>query len=304
MLGTAIVNPRDIDNSALRSQLQPPIKIAEMFYTKNGVPIEEDREWTGIDLFGLRKGDEANKLFIRKDYTTINLHFDREARFYADLGFDGGVWYGQGYYDNNASNMFYVACRADGAQKQVNEQFGPFTGYYWKKCVHFQNVTNGQAYTLQRYPWPIMRLTDLYLLYAEAVNEVEGPAGAHSEKMFEYLDAIRKRAGLEGIKYSWDNFAFGKKYENKEGMRQIVRRERLIELAFEGQRFWDLRRWQTAPQEYQTSIKGFRVNESDPARFYDAITLFQQKFYTRDYFWPLQTSDIERNQNLVQNPGW
>jgi len=305
-LSSANLDYRYVDNYQMRSQLQPPLKIAKMFYTSHGVPIEEDRSWNMADLYNLRKAEEPEELYIKKDYTTIQLHFDREPRFYANLGFDGGIWYGQGNYDDsNVDNLFFVACRRSGAQGKKGTEFGPFTGYYWKKCVHFQNVQSSEnGYDIKYYPWPIMRLADLYMLYAEAINEAEGPQGAHSNDLFEFIDAVRERAGLEGVKESWDNYADNQKYTTKEGMREILHQERLIELAFEGQRFWDLRRWKTAPDYYSEPIEGWYINGSEPTSFYQVVPLFVQKFGVKDYFWPIRNSYIENNRNLVQNIGW
>lgn len=307
-LSSANLDIRYIDNFQMRAQLQPPLKIARMFYTDNGVPIEEDKEWNGVDIVELKVAQEEDNLYVREGYTTIQLHFDREPRFYANLGFDGGVWYGQGKYDDSKpDDLFYVACRRNGTQGKRGPEFGPFTGYYWKKCVHFQNVQSSEnGYDIEYYPWPIIRLADLYLLYAEAINEAEGPNGENQEELFKYIDLVRERAGLEGVKYSWNNFTNIKKYENQQGMREILHRERLIELALEGQRYWDIRRWKTAPNYYQTPIESWNVNvsESDPALFYVVVPLFEQKFYVKDYFWPIRDSYIVNNRNLVQNIGW
>ena len=67
----------------------------------------------------------------------------------------------------------------------------------------------------RNFDWPIFRLADLYLLYSEAVNEAEGPNGVHSVDMFYYIDEVRKRAGLEGVKVSWDTYTNNKKYDTK-----------------------------------------------------------------------------------------
>jgi hypothetical protein len=162
------------------------------------------------------------------------------------------------------------------------------------------------------YAWPIMRLSDLYLLYAEALNEAEGPRGPNSAEMFKYIDAVRARAGLKGVKYCWDMYTNNSKYGNQEGMRQIIQRERLIELSFEGHRFWDIRRWKTAYDEYQTPMQGWFMNvsiidgtESEVNQMmYTPQLLLEQKFGNRDYFWPISSSDIDVNPNLVQNIGW
>jgi hypothetical protein len=170
--------------------------------------------------------------------------------------------------------------------------------------VHYQNVQTGpNSASTNRYPWPIIRLADLYLLYAEAINEVEGPNGANSTELFHYLDEVRKKAGLEGVKYSWDNYALSKKYTSQSGMREIIRRERLIELSLEGQRFWDLRRWKTATNEYG-KVESWSLTENAPEDFYKKRLFFKQTFFQRDYFSPIANNIIENNPNIVQNTGW
>lgn len=80
-----------------------------MFYTKNGVPITEDKTWNYDDRFELRKATTNDKYFIKEGYTTANLNFDREVRYYASLGFDGAVWFGQGVTDE--TKPIYVQCK-------------------------------------------------------------------------------------------------------------------------------------------------------------------------------------------------
>ena len=151
-----------------------------------------------------------------------------------------------------------------------------------------------------------MRLADLYLLFAEAVNEAEGPNGAHSAQMFRCLDAIRERAGIPGVKEAWDKYSDTPgKYTTQAGMREIIRRERGIELVFEGERFWDIRRWKTAPVEYAKGVYGWDGDHvSIRAEYYKRTFVYDTKFILRDYFWPFSTSLLENNPNLVQNVGW
>jgi hypothetical protein len=288
------------------SQLQPPLKIAELYYTNHGVPIEEDLEWQSLDPYALRVGDDSHLYYIKKDYTTVQFHFDREPRFYASLGFDGGLWYGQKFYDNNPAQYYYIQGRLGGEHGKDMPVEGPFTGYYPKKLVHFENVQIAvNSYTVTNYQWPIIRLSDLYLLYAEAINEAEGPNGPNSADLFKYIDLVREKNGLDGVKYAWDNYSNRPtKYTTQDGMQQIIHRERLIELALEGQRFWDLRRWKKAPDEYAKNIKSWTLKASEPEKFYKPIVVEQQVFSIRDYFWPIQTSVIENNPNIVQNIGW
>jgi hypothetical protein len=116
---------------------------------------------------------------------------------------------------------------------------------------------------------------------------------------------VRSRAGLPGVKKAWDDYSDTPgKYNTQLGMRQIIHRERLIELAFESQRFWDLRRWKEVSAEYAKGIYGFKITAFKPEDFYQKILIAEQKFAQKDYFWPISTATIEQNPNLVQNIGW
>jgi hypothetical protein len=289
-----------------------PIKIAEMFYGEHGVPLDEDKDRNVGDLFNIRKAVKKDALYVKEDKVTIDLHFDREPRFYAWVGFDRGIWFGAGQYDDKDPNSLrwlgFRVGEVDGTEGQ-----GLWTGYIPKKYVPYEAMLNEiNSISSPNYPWPIMRLSDLYLLYAEAINEAEGPNGANSAEMYRYINLVRERAGLEGVKESWDKYTTNTKYTNQAGMREIIQKERLIELCFEGQRFWDIRRWKTAPREYSTPLKGWDMlvavsdgtEEQTAQMMYQPQLLIEQKFGIRDYFWPIRTYDIEINPNLVQNIGW
>ncbi|MCG8318480.1 MAG: RagB/SusD family nutrient uptake outer membrane protein, partial [Cytophagales bacterium] len=77
-----------------------------------------------------------------------------------------------------------------------------------------------------------------------------------------------------------------------------------IELVFEGQRFWDLRRWKRAAEFMNSNIRGWNVRGSNTADYYRVIPVGTYKFLRRDYLWPIAEADIVANSNLVQNPGW
>lgn len=306
------LNPDYANSNNLSTWLGMPIKIAEMFYTENGVPLDEDKTRNIGDLYNLRTSQSKDRLYIRQGRTTVDMHFDREPRFYAWVGFDGGVWFGAGQYnDKDATSLRYLAFKmgeTDGTQGQGN-----WTGYIPKKFIPYEAQLNAlNSISSPSYAWPIMRLSDLYLLYAEAINEAQGPNGANSAELFQYIDLVRARAGLKGVKESWDSYTNNQKYNTQTGMRAIIQKERLIELSFEGQRFWDIRRWKTAPTEYHTSLKGWNMmvstidgtEEEVNKIMYQPQLLLEQKFGVRDYFWPIRTGDIEVNPNLVQNIGW
>lgn len=288
-----------------------PIKIAEQFYTCHGLPIANDLDWEGLNTMELMKGDDAHAYYIEPEYTTVRLNFDREPRFYAFLGFDGGKWLGQLANSNRylkPSDIYHVACRLGGKNAKSNRNNGPVTGYYPKKLFPIESkwvANNASGWRDYTFAWPMIRLTDLYLLYAECINEAEGPDGAHSADLFKYLNAIRTRAGIPDVKTSWETYSNNPAYyKSQTGMRDIIHKERLNELAFESQRFWDLRRWKEAPAEYQKGIYGFHITGSAPEDYYVKTFIAEQQFGLKDYFWPIPVSYIEVNPNLVQNLGW
>src|SRR5690606_4349389 len=160
------------------------------------------------------------------------------------------------------------------------------TGIYPKKHNNFTNVAvSRNSWTYTNYAWPMIRLSDLYLLYAEALNEVSGP----SQEVYHYLNIIRRKAGLPTVQQSWANFSRSPgKYTTKEGLREIIQQERNIELALEGHRMWDIRRWKTAPQEYANPITGWDVDQSTHEGYYRERVILHQEFSLRDYFWPIR----------------
>jgi starch-binding outer membrane protein, SusD/RagB family len=302
-VATPNVDHRYLDNPRIVSELAPPLKMVEMFYSDKGVPIQEDKTWNTSNAL-IRKAEDAHKLNIRNGYTTAALNFDREPRFYASIGFDGGVWYGQGSFDDaQPSSLYYVSVRKGQPNGKVQPDKGSVTGYFVKKLVHWQNTQGASVadYTITVYPWPVMRLGQLYLMYAEALNEANGPV----QEVHDYLNKVRERAGLPTVVTSWTNYSTNpSKFTTKEGMREIIQRESLIELAFEGQRFWDLRRWKTALFEFRRPIEGWDIEQSDPVYFYRRKVLFSQVFTQKDYFFPIREDNLVVNRNLVQNIGW
>ncbi|MGY3052054.1 hypothetical protein ACVWYG_000241 [Pedobacter sp. UYEF25] len=296
-------DPRYLDGVITRGELSPPLKIAEMFYSENGVPINEDKSYNYTGRYQLRVSGDDDKLLVHKGYTTIGLHFNREPRFYADLGFDGGIYYGHGRYDDSDFNgLFYL----EGKFKQKNGKgkygYNTVTGYNLKKLINFQNVIGSSSdYSVIDYPYPIMRLSDLYLLYAEALNESAGPVADVNK----YVDLVRARAGLPTVAVSWTNFSTNPiKYLNKDGMRSIIHQERLIELCFESQRLWDLRRWKDSATELNKQILGWDLTQTEPISYYRTTVIYNQSFGAKDYFWPIDENYIVNNRNLVQNLGW
>ena len=299
---TPFLDARYLDETVTKGLYSPTLKIAEMYYSSNGVPISEDNTWNYSARYALRKATNPYKIYIRNGATTAGLNFDREPRFYADMGFDTGIWYGQGNYDDSQDqSLFALAAKFKEPQGVGKPGYATVTGYYVKKLVHYQNVIVQTGYSVSAYPWPTLRLADLYLLYAEALNESAGP----TDEVHTYLDLIRKRAGLPTITDAWTQFSSNPgKFTTQNGMREIIHQERLIEMAFEGQRFWDLRRWKEAVKELNATVMGWDVNQTSAAAYYVPKKIFNQSFGVKDYFWPIKDYNITVNSNLVQNIGW
>ena len=283
----------------------PTMKMVELYYSKNGVPIDEDKEYDYANRFKVEMPGQETKYLLIPDYPTAKININREPRFYAHLGFDGGMWYGYGHYDiNDYDNWPNVQAKLGQPCAAINMDRYSVTGYTVKKYAHYEgSIPNSNtAYQVTPYCWPMMRLTDLYLYYAEALNEANDTP---TDEVYEYIDRVRNRAGLMGVKESWEGFSKNpSKYKSKEGMREIIQHERLIEFAFEGKRYWDLLRWKRALEEYNKRIIGWDINQWDAESYYRPKVLFNQTFSLRDYLTPIKQVEMLRNENLVQNPGW
>ena len=290
----------DMGQYSAYASLAPTLKVVQQFYTCNGVPIEEDNTLNFSDIKELRTATEKERVNFEVRYTTARINFDRENRFYAGVGFDGGKW----LTADLPARRDYEAYTAKAKLGQISSgDFGisSETGYFCKKVVNWESTFTANS-SIKEYPWPEIRLADLYLMYAEALNEVKGPVA----DVHKYLNLIRERAGLKSVEESWTKYSTNpEKPKTKDGMREIIHRERLIELAFEGSRFWDLRRWKKAATELNKPITGWTINQKEDIDYYQIRTIFNQKFVSpRDYLWPLRLSELSVNENLVQNPGW
>lgn len=282
---------------AVYSNLSVPIGEAELFYTNHGVPLNEDKTWDYADRYKIQNGDAANAYYIKYGYPTAKGNFNREARYYADVAFDGGTWFGSGVTDDNNPNFINAV---NGPAAPSDHLRYNATGYWAKKLVPYQ-TTFGQTSVQQNYSWPFMRLTDLWLMYAECLNEVNGPGA----EVYSLIDKVRARAGLEGVVSSWAKYSRDpNKPLSKDGLREIIHRETRIELAFEGQAGWDLRRWKELQNVLANPFQGWHVFNKTDAGYYQLNTVYQPVFGLKDYLFPIQDYDLLTNPNLVQTPYW
>lgn len=278
-----------------------PLHIAEMYYSENGVPIDEDLSYNYAGRYDLADGDEHNKFYVKEGYTTVGLHLNRESRFYASIAADGLLQYDKNH-ESDDTNLLYVDSKSGGVSGANTEGKINRTGYWAKKVVNYESVLSYDNFPAIQYTWPVYRLSDLYLLYSECLNEASGP----SSEVFTYIDLVRERAGLDGVEVSWTTSSNNPtKPTTKEGLRDIIQQERLIELSFEGHRFWDLRRWFKAHILLNDlTIKGWDMTKSFPEDYYKQIDYGQAEFSIKDYFWPISETDLLANPNLDQAFGW
>jgi hypothetical protein len=280
------------------------LKVAEEFYTENGLPIDKDPTWDYAGRYSTQKAEADHQYYIRTGETTAKLNFRREPRFYSSLGFDRGVFEGAGRLEGNS---FYIQGRQGEASGMRSNGEHSVTGYQMKKLLNLETAfTSGtNTFNQRRYSYPLIRLTDLFLLYAEALNEAGG--ATPSAEVFKWIDTVRHRAGIPGVKESYSRAApqYRDEPNNKETLREIIKRERMIELAFEGQRFHDLRRWKDAFRYFNEPVRGWNFRDATIDGYYTITNVWDQRvFNLKDYLWPLKTSSVILNSNLEQNPGW
>ena len=191
---------------------------------------------------------------------------------------------------------------SNGAQKKAIETFvGGFngapkygatpTGYYLRKYVDGACVTTTDNQTYRRHTWILFRLGEVYLNYAEAVFHATGSANDASFGLSanDAINVLRNRKDIQMPKFTEDGDAWLARYE----------RERLVELAFENHRFWDVRRWKKGPQ-YFRSIQVAHID----GNLQLTRTTVSRQWDDKYYFYPIPQTELKKNPNLNQNLGW
>lgn len=285
------------------------LRQVERFYTKNGLPIDEDPTYPYTNRYGVTAFEAGTQDTIYGEGETIVLNTKREPRFYAWVCFHHGYYEAMGEDKNEPTSAYYPLFKRGKLDAKILMEFmfnqnggktergtGCFTGFLAKKGVHPGSTITSTANNLIQYPWPIIRLGELYLNYAEACIE-----SGDLDTGIEYLDKIRERAGIPGVKEAWEGIATLD--QNK--LREIVHRERQIELFLENHNFWDLRRWGEA-ESLGEQPWGMSVMEArDLAKFgQPAVVDVRRRFIPAHYLMPLPIGEINKNPNLVQNPGY
>ena len=159
-----------------------------------------------------------------------------------------------------------------------------WTSYFWRKWIPTGNLDGYWGeYNRTPYEFPLLRLGDVVLMLAEAYNEL-----GETDKAVIELNKIRARVGMPLLNAGVEWLAIS----GKADMAQRIRNERAYELAGEGQRYWDLRRWGLL----EASVK----NATDIF----GNLMYQRTYQPRHETWPIPLVEMERNHNLEQNQGW
>lgn len=294
-------------------------KMVDAYYMNDGSDCPgKDRELNGGNgterLTGFTTLQDYQQGKYKPLAANVSLQYaNREPRFYASVGYNGSVWEYLGDPEPTHHNRqtFYYRGSGNGYN---NSQFYLRTGISVKKYVNQTDVPDREDYrNIKDKAEPAIRYADILLLYAEALNELEGTYSIASwdknttytiqrniEEIQKGIHPIRIRGGVP----DYD----AQIYSNKDLLRDKIKRERMIEFMGEGKRYFDLRRWKDAPKELNQQIYGCNImmDANHKSEFHQIIPInnLRMTFSDRMYFWPIRHSELKHNSRLTQNPGW
>jgi hypothetical protein len=255
----------------------------------------------------------ATKVFsgYRLNAGVNNMYANREARFYASVGFSGAYWpmtssTSSGFY-NQTIEYYFDSPNGKGSVGSLTDF--PITGYVLKKYIHPTDAWGGTNSRRMDKAFPIIRYAEILLSYAEALNnlkgshtiELDGQTQTFSRDMTEIKRAfnqIRYRAGIPGITGNEDADTFQK----------LLEKERMIEFLFENRRYYDVRRWGIMEDVESEPIRGMNVGASKEAFFMKVIPntsrIGARIVNKRLALLPLPLNEVRLLPSLDQNPGW
>lgn len=303
----------NFENQALGC-LSPSMKMVEMYYTENGLPIDADISWNYSNRYKL--GSESSLDYegvIPLNTSVVNLHLRREPRFYASIAGDRMYWQRGTNTAETDYNLLVKAHKGEepwGTQYDfiISNSWQNINGYWLKKHLFSWIQTLGYGSSLQgNETAAIIRLAEVYLMQAEAWNEY---LDAPDSRVYDPIDKVRERAGIKPVREAWGSYSNNPtKVTTKAGMRDIIQQENNIEFAFEGHRYWNLRRWLIAHQAMNEKQYGWNVLGTTDQAFYNyetgpIVVWSKNKFIApRDYLDPIDAEEILIS-GMVQNPGW
>ena len=220
-------------------------------------------------------------------YNAKNPYAGRDPRLAATVAVNGDQW-----------PTYSGAAKLETFQGGINGE--PLTGatptgYYLKKlCNGAISLASSSKLKESRHTWLTFRMGEAYLNYAEAVYKYLGDADATSTEFpmsaREAANKTRTRAGMPGLATTGD---FWTRLCN----------ERFVELAFEGHRFWDVRRWKEADKYFKNIVEMKLTKNDDGSISYTRQNISRQ-WNDKMYLFPIPQTEMMKNPNLTQNPGW
>jgi starch-binding outer membrane protein, SusD/RagB family len=278
-------------------------EMVDLYFTNNGLRIDDDPTYksTGMSTKAYNDKFVSSQLFA--PINTFNQWVAREPRFYADVTFNNSIW-----LKTDPSKIITTTFFNGNSGQKVGGNDYPVTGYIVRKGAPLGSWgADGRACIL-------LRLAEIYLNYAEACNE----CGDFVEAI-KYVNIIRQRAGVPeyGTGTDSNNLTRINYPVSKDEIRNRIRRERCIELSFENQRYFDVRRWKVADMAvgdgwvYPTyhlggeggEFHGLNVSQ-DPPSFFKTVVFEKRTFEKKHYLFPVPQSEININKKLVQTTGW
>lgn len=242
-----------------------------------------------VDAYGMANGKAITD--PGSGYDPDDPYANREPRFYQSILYSGSTF--DGYlFTTYTGQLDGVSANNTIDLSDANDLTN--TGYAMRKRMDttvdfFGGVSSWQNYYYFRY-------ADVLLMYAEAQNEAAGPDAS----VYSALDKVRTRAGIPSASDTYPNAS-----QNK--MREIIRRERRIELAFEDKRYWDLIRWKTAELKLNGPLHAMHVKANGSSLTYKVIEAPRGNRVfdaAKNYVLPIPQAAISQNPALTQNSGY
>lgn len=238
-----------------------------------------------VDAFPMKDGmfeDEGSEYKINKSSPYEN----RDPRLDYTVLHHGSFWL------NNTLDI-----STGGVNNPSNSAEYSRTGYYM--CKFMGKFSGESEYGDKIHLWVMFRYAEILLNYAEAANEY---FPAPTKEIYDALIALRARAGIEAGK---KNAMYGlKENMTQKEMRKVIQNERRIEMAFEEQRYWDIRRWRIAEDIFKEPLKGKEIRISGNSTLFNDVNVLNTTFDVKRYFYPIPYSEVVKNDNMIQNPKW
>ncbi|MBC8052927.1 MAG: RagB/SusD family nutrient uptake outer membrane protein [Sphingobacteriaceae bacterium] len=239
-----------------------------------------------VDAFPLASGAPATPL---TGPTNTDPYAGRDARLAATVFYNGSPWL------NRSGGVQTFEGGLDKPNNASTSLVQTKTGYYLRKFLG--NFNTSTAYGNVLHNFILFRTSEIYLNYAEALNEV----GSRTEEAVTQLGKVRRRAGIP----AGADLRYGIPANiSQAALRDLIRNERRIELAFEEHRFFDLRRWKIANTVLNGPVYGVKITRNGTINTYERVQVGTLSFRDRDYLLPIPFSEIIKNKNIKQNPGW